>query len=223
MSKGKYCIKILSKTDIGFDYQLYVKPVVLVKKAVKNIKMTSCDIKEFSPKLGKGVWTTTNKNVLAIISKKPKSNSVCKVRAKKTGKAVLIYKNKNGSVIKYNVTVKANSTYPFDRASCEMDSVGGLKPSILISNNSDKKIKYVYITVSFYNSVGDKVLNDIGGYANAKLKITGYIEPWNFKWFDWDPVFYNTSASKIKIESMTVEYSNGSKITKRINKKYAVK
>ena len=223
LSEGKYYIKILSKESIGFEYELYVKPAVVIKKETKNLKITSCDISDLNPKLGKGKWTTSNKNIITIISKNTKSSSTCKIRAKKTGKATVTYTNSNGSVIKYVFTVSANSSYPFDQAYFTMDTVGGLEPHILISNNSNKRIKYVYLTVSFYNAVGDKVKNEIGGYSNAKLQITGPINAWDFEWYEWNPVFYNTTATKMKVEKMTVIYTDGSKKTKTINKKYSIK
>ena len=103
-----------------------------------------------------------------------------------------------------------------------MDSVGGLKPTIFIANNSDKKIKYIDLKVSFYNSVGDKVRNEIGGYTYSNLQITGYIKPWSSDWYEWNPVFYNSSASKMKIETMKITYADGSKKTLNPNKKYSI-
>ena len=223
LTKGKYFIKVLSKESIGFDYELYIKPVVTVKKDTKNLKIYSCEIKELKPELGNGKWTTSNSKVVSIISKNPKNNSSCKIRAKKTGTATVTYTNKNGSVLKYKFTVKARSTYPLGDAYFTTNSVGGLEPAILISNNSNKKIKYIYLTASFYNAVGDRVYNEIGGYKNAKLQITGYINPWDYDWYYWDPVFYDSTATKMKIETMQIVYSDGSKKNMKINKKYSIR
>lgn len=104
-----------------------------------------------------------------------------------------------------------------------MNSIGGLEPHILISNNSNKKIKYVYLTVSFYNAVGDKVTNDIGRSKSVQLKITGPIKPWKFKWYSWDPVFYNYSAYKMKIEKVRIDYFKGEDKVIQVNKKYKLK
>lgn len=289
LSKGKYYIKILSKDWYKFQYKLYVKPLVLIKKETTEHKLTSYDKKSLNPKLGKGRWKTSNENIIGIISKNSNKSSTCKIQARKAGKATVTYTNDNGSVIKYKFTVSAiknvskdlkisscdlkdlkskigkgkwttsnkniieilsknkdysstckiraknpgkatitytdqygyvakyiftvftKSTYPLDDAYFKMDSVGGLEPSILISNNSNKKIKYIYLDVSFYNAVGDRVYNDIGGYKNAKLEITGYINPWNFEWYYWNPVFYSTTARMMKIETIQIVYSDGSK------------
>ena len=217
LKKGKYYIKILSKTSIGFEYKLYVKSLIVKKD--KNIKMTSCDRKKLNPNLGKGKWKTSNNKIVTIITAKS-NKSTCTIRAKKAGHATITYTNKKGSVIKYKINVIMKKYYPFDRAWFEMDSVGGLKPHILISNNSNKKIKYVYLTVSFYNAVGDKVSNDIGGYKSANLQITGPIKPWNFSWYEWGPVFYNYTATKMKVEKVTIKYFGGSTKTVYVQKKY---
>lgn len=221
--KGNYFINVLSREDIGFDYELFIKSAIPVKKKTVEIKITSCDKKTLEPKLGKGKWTTSNKDVVKITSS-PNNSAVCKVWAKKAGKAVVTYTNSSGSVIKYKFTVVANSNYPFDRASCSMNTVGGLEPFFIISNNSNKTIKYVYLTISFYNAVGDKVANDIGGYTSRDLKLIGPIKPYKFSEYDFsrDPVFYSDVATKMKVENMTVEYMDGSKISKKINKKFAV-
>lgn len=301
LSEGKYYIKILSKDVLGFDYELYIEPKVMIKNEIeknnlksydketlypelgkgnwetsdenvigiisknsdnsstckvearksgkatitytndkgsvikyeftvsaikngsKNLKISSCDNKELKSKVGKGKWKTSNKNIIEIISKNSDYNSTCKVRAKKVGKATITYTDQYGYVMKYNFTVSAKKTYPLDNAYFSMDSAGGLEPTIFIANNSDKKIKYIYLTVSFYNSVGDKLRNDIGWYSDAKLKITGYIKPWESTWYEWDPVFYEYSASKMKIETMQIVYSDGSKKNMKINKKYSIR
>lgn len=226
LPKGKYDIKILAQDEeleLGFEYELYIKPAVTVKKETKNLKMSSCHTKKLAPKLGKGSWTTSNKNIVSIDNKNPKDISTCTIRAKKAGSATVTYKNDSGSVIKYKIKVSEKSKTALEKAYFSMDSAGGLEPTIFIANNSDKKIKYIYLTVSFYNSVGDKLRNDIGGYSDAKLKITGYIKPWESTWYEWDPVFYEHSASKMKIETMQIVYSDGSKKNMKINKKYSIR
>lgn len=225
LPKGKYYIKILAQDEeleLGFEYELYIKPAVTVKKETKNIKMSSCHTKKLEPKLGKGSWTTSNKNIVSIDNKNPKDSSTCTVRAKKAGSATITYKNDSGSILKYKITVSSKSTNPLEDAYFSMDSVGGLKPTIFIANNSDKKIKYIDLKVSFYNSVGDKVRNEIGGYTYSNLQITGYIKPWSSDWYEWNPVFYNSSASKMKIETMKITYADGSKKTINLNKKYSI-
>lgn len=220
LSKGTYYIKILSKESIGFEYELFIKSKVM--KDIRNEKIYSCHTKKLEPGLGKGSWTTSNKDIVSIESKNPKSSSTCTVRGKKTGSAVVTYKNSSGCVIEYKFTVSSKSSNVLEDAYFCMNSVGGLEPTIFIANNSGKKIKYIYVNVSFYNAVGDKLRNDIGGYTTSKLKITGYINIWENKQYDWDPVFYEYSARKMKVETMTIEYSDGSKKTINVNKKYSL-
>jgi hypothetical protein len=219
LSKGTYYIKILSKTSRGFLYELSVKPAVAIKD--DTIKMTSCDNRILNPGLGKGKWSTSNKNIVTISSKNANNIASCKIWAKKTGTATVTYTNSSGSRIKYKITVKAGDKYPIDEAYFTMDSVGGLEPHILISNNSDKTIKYVDLRVSFYNAVGDKVTNDIGAYRYANIQVVGPIKPWKYEWYEWKPVFYNVTAYKMKIETATVTYMDGSKKSITVNKKYS--
>ena len=211
-------MKILSLCSIGLDYEAYATPLKYVKKATYKYQLSSCNVKKIRPRLGNGKWKTSNPQVIQIQT--PKFSDKCIVRARKNGKAVITYTNNNGSKIRYVFSVKASRTYPVDRGNFEMNSVGGLEPSILISNNSDMKIKYVELKISFYNAVGDKVVNDINGKNYTNLKITGPIKPWRFKWYYWDPVFYNTSARKMKIESATITYFGDKSKYIRVNKKY---
>jgi hypothetical protein len=221
LSKGNYYIKVLSKC-YNLQYELSVQPKVKILKETQKLKMYSCDTTTLSPELGKGTWTTSDKSIVTLTSKKAKNVSSCKIRTKKAGTATVTYKNSSGSVIKYKITVSKKDTYPVYDAYITMNSVGGLKPVIYISNYSSKKIKYVYLDVSFYNAVADKVTNSIGGYSSASLKITGPIKAWNTEWFSWDPVFYNTTATKMKIGSVKIIYMDGTTKTVDVNKKYSI-
>lgn len=218
LSKGKYKIKVLSREDIGLQFKLELRPMRY--RATYEMKMSSCNVKKLEG-LGKGKWTTSNSKVVSIITKKS-GRATCNVRGKRRGKATVTFRNKDGAKIKYKITVWEGKTYPVDDATFYMNSAGGLEPWIRISNNSAKKIKYVYLTVSFYNRVGDRVTNDIGGYKKAELEITGPIKPWHWEAFEWNPVFYSNTASKMKIEKITVKYFGGTTKTKKINRKYKI-
>jgi hypothetical protein len=46
------------------------------------------------------------------------------------------------------------------------------------------------------------------------------IKPWNFSWYEWGPVFYNYTATKMKVEKVTIKYFGGSTKTVYVQKKY---
>ena len=221
LDKGVYTIEIAPESEFKAAYLNYVVEFksISVETTVK-ISRESCSTEELKPHLGKGNWTTSDDSIVKITDKKPKEK--CNIQLKNIGTAVVTYTNNDGAKIEYEITVTEKPELPIDDASCNKNSVGGLEPRIKISNNSDVKIKYIYLTVSFYNAVGDRVNNDIGGYKQAKLKITGPVKAWETTDFSWDPVFYNSSAKKMKIEEITVEYYNGKKKTVSVNKKYPV-
>lgn len=221
LSKGKYFVKILAN-DKSQDvkYELNIRPVKYQGTIKCNI--ACCDTYKAKSDYGKGNWSTSDKKVLEIVGTKKKTDEI-KVHAKKPGKATITFTNKDGVKITYKCTVSTdNGSYPVWGAAVSMNYVGGLEPTIGIANNSDSRIKYVNLTVSFYNRVGDRVNNEIGSYKNAKLQATGPIEAWEIGYFSWDPVFYASTATAMKIESVTIEYFGGKKKTYTVNKKYAV-
>lgn len=59
----------------------------------------------------------------------------------------------------------------------QVNSVGGVSPSIGYRNNSGKTIKYIDFTMVPYNAVGDAVSCTIRGYSSAVGEVTGPIEP----------------------------------------------
>ena len=96
----------------------------------------------------------------------------------------------------------------------EFDSVGGIDVLINYTNNSEKVIKYATFGVQFYNSVGDIVTceirkdrinycEDVGPYAQGEgLNNT------NWRWGK----FYNWNIAYVKLVSLEIEYTDGSKI-----------
>ena len=196
-----------------------VKYIINVKKTSKTINktITSCDTYIADPKQGKGSWKNGNEKVALISSKKAQKITI---RGKNTGTTTITFSNALATY-KYIIKVKSSSTYPIDQAYMEMDSVGGLEPNILISNNSDKTIKYVRFSVYFYNQVGDPVYWFGRNYAN--LEIVGPLKPWQFHWYSWDPVFYSNVAYKMKIKTAKVIYTDGTTKVVKVNKSYKLK
>lgn len=97
---------------------------------------------------------------------------------------------------------------------------GGFKPTLYFFNNSSKKIKYVYFDVSVKNRVDDIIEDSISGKTSFTLKCTG---PFNAKsacLAEFDPIMYNKSADSLVINSVKVEYMDGTTTEIKGNKAF---
>ncbi len=54
-----------------------------------------------------------------------------------------------------------------------IDSAGGVAPTVCWRNNSEKQIKYLTLTITPYNAVDDPVQSSVGNLSTTDLKITG--------------------------------------------------
>lgn len=90
-----------------------------------------------------------------------------------------------------------------------LNSVGGFEPSIYYFNNSSKKIKYVYFDVSVKNRVDDIIKDTISGQSSFILKCTGPYNAMSLCLGEFDPIMYNNSANSLVINSVKVEYMDG--------------
>jgi len=94
------------------------------------------------------------------------------------------------------------------------NSVGGVGTIVFPRITTPKAIKYISMTFSAYNEVGDKVVGSIKGNNTFTGKVTG---PLNFgdkvHWWEWKNAWYNSSIHCIKLLSVEVEYMNGSEET----------
>jgi hypothetical protein len=92
-----------------------------------------------------------------------------------------------------------------------VNSAGGVEPYVIFVNpNAKNSIKYMYVTVALFNAVGDAISSSIDGQTTARLNFTG---PLDFSQgeqrTDWGPVWYNTTAHCIRVQSLRVIYVNG--------------
>ena len=99
--------------------------------------------------------------------------------------------------------------------------------SLDITNCANQTIKYVTFQGYFLNAVGDKCRNEIGGSTIWKVRGVGPIGPSpttidnNYERiqkckasYDFDDLtFYSRSANTFRLSSVTVEYTNGRKLT----------
>lgn len=187
---------------------------VTVKKLVMNVKRvtTSCDIRELKPNRGVGTWKVANEKIASLSCKK---GARVIVRAKNKGTTTITYENKL-VMYKYKFTVKSGKTYPFDTAEFTVKSNRGIKPAVLISNNSDKTIKSVGFRIYFYNASNRKVYWHGKNYVDLKTKHS--LKAWNYQWYKWSPVFYNSAVKKMRINQATITYTDGTKKTVNVNR-----
>lgn len=214
LTKGDYYLKILSREEIGLDYEVFLKPNIYVLKKSYDMTLESCYEKKLKPGLGSGNWKTKNSKVVSISSKTGRS---IKIRARKAGKTKVIYTTKYGSKVTYTITVPKKDTYPLDKGYFKKDNWGGLKPHLLIANTSNKKIIYIHFTISVLDGSG-RYLKDVYRF-NERKNIEYYtsIGPWEKQWFDWNTVFTNADAKKMVIESMKIVYADKSTYEKEVN------
>ena len=100
----------------------------------------------------------------------------------------------------------------------EPNSAGGVDVSFTVKNQAAEEIKYVDLTLNFYNRVGDIVSSDIGFDKTFLLSLTGPIAPGDKGGTEvddmyWPNVIYNSNATKILITEIRIEYMDGESLT----------
>lgn len=95
------------------------------------------------------------------------------------------------------------------------DSAGGVYVYFNFINNSDKVISYVNFGFSFYNAVGDLVQCEIAkDTVNRCYKTGPYAKGEGLQGYSWHwGKYYNGDIASVKLESLSVEYDDGSKVT----------
>lgn len=91
------------------------------------------------------------------------------------------------------------------------NSVGGRDIHFNYQNISKTKtIKYLVFSVTFYNAVGDKAYDDIRDYCDFNGKDTGPIKPMGYGSDGyWECAIYNYQAKKMVLNSINIEYTDG--------------
>jgi len=91
------------------------------------------------------------------------------------------------------------------------DSVGGVYVYFDFVNLSDKAIKYVHFSFSFYNRVNDLVWDEFNQstscyYAGPVYKGEGTESGWR-----WGK-YYNWEINRVELDSLWIEYMDGTKV-----------
>lgn len=92
------------------------------------------------------------------------------------------------------------------------NSAAGVDAIIYYKNLSNKTIKYFYWEGYAKNAVGDIVENEIGGRELFGGKDTGPIKPRKTGGGCWDCIIYNSTARKLIITEVTIEYMDGTEL-----------
>lgn len=95
------------------------------------------------------------------------------------------------------------------------NSAGGVDLYINWENLSDKTIKYVYFTVSPYNSVNDTVKCTIRKYSSFTAQDEGpYSKGQGLKGtkYFWENAWYNYSIKGVNLESVRILYMDGTSL-----------
>ena len=122
---------------------------------------------------------------------------------------------------------KDNAPFVIGDIFWDSNSAGGIEVSLSITNCVNQTIKYVTFQGYFINAVGDRCQNEIGGGSIWKAKGVGPIGPCpttidncSERMYDCkgsytfdNLTFYSRIARTFRLSSVTVEYTNGRKIT----------
>lgn len=97
------------------------------------------------------------------------------------------------------------------------NSAAGVDAIIYYKNLSNKTIKYFYWEGYAKNAVCDIVENEIGGRELFGGKDTGPIKPQKTGGGCWDCIIYNSTARKLIITEVAIEYMDGTELKIREN------
>ena len=112
--------------------------------------------------------------------------------------------------------LKAYSKYPVNVIRWSISDMGeyteGTGASFEFYNPTKKTIKYIYVTVTGYNPVGDRV-------SSNSLKCVGPIEPDDGGSYSFDYVWFTDMVEEARITSLKVQYMDGTtrNVTKPMN------
>jgi hypothetical protein len=97
----------------------------------------------------------------------------------------------------------------------DVNSAGGVEPvATFVNPNPDSAIKYIDLQMTMYNQVGDVIRSEIGGHSNGTVRMVGpLVNEQGLHKAQWGPVWYNHSATCLKVISVRVEFMNRKIVT----------
>jgi hypothetical protein len=111
---------------------------------------------------------------------------------------------------KARAIIRISSSYP-----SKPNSAGGVDLHINWKNNSDKVIKYAVFVVRPYNAVNDQVSSRIGDKSVFRGQEVGPFKKGqgSIDGYSWECAWYNNTIKTVKIDSVEIEYMDGTEIT----------
>lgn len=94
----------------------------------------------------------------------------------------------------------------------DVNSVDGITVEMLANYKGTKTVKYYTIDLSTYNAVGDPSYDSITGQCKFSIKTTGPLYP-NKEMALYDLISYSGDCSKIVIDKITLEYTDGTTVS----------
>ena len=104
----------------------------------------------------------------------------------------------------YSTSPTVGSWKPYNYA-------GGVDFHVEFKNISTKTIKYIVFVVEPKNAVNDIVKCSMTGKSVTRLQMTGPIYSGQGKYPTWSSVWYNTDIKTVSIQSIEIEYMDGTK------------
>jgi hypothetical protein len=95
----------------------------------------------------------------------------------------------------------------------KLNSISGVNCSIQLMNISDKRIKYVYFTVTPYNRVDDIAYSETDRQSTTELEVVDYISPNESYHAEWKDVWYNSTIAYMKIDRIRVVFDDNNTST----------
>ena len=89
--------------------------------------------------------------------------------------------------------------------------VGGCDFYFKATNKTGKRIKYIHLSFSLKNSVGDFVYDDITSKKSTNIRVcgTGWIEPSERFSYVWENVFYDHTVDSVSSVDILLDFEDG--------------
>ncbi len=124
-----------------------------------------------------------------------------------------LYKSYQEKAVKEQIRQQVRSILSITKlVRSKPNSVGGVDVTMGIKNKSSKTIKYFHVGFAAKNAVGDEVYCEVRGSGVRPVKMTGPIASGEAKEAKAQNYWYNSSISKIGINYIHIEYTDGSEI-----------
>ncbi len=91
----------------------------------------------------------------------------------------------------------------------ESEYTDGTSLQISVYNPTQKIVKYIWVTITGYNPVDDKIVDRKRGTSNITVKAVGPLEPDKTGTYEFSYVWFTDLVSTALINSIKVQYMDG--------------